>query len=305
MDALGAKTALPGSAGDAATTPPQIAVVAQLVSLTTWGNALLSRGADIAFLNRDHSTLKTCNKVAFSDIRGLLRSREVPIAADPLTWLKLLHEEGCPCIRLRHGSAAEPENAKKASGAVPGSEPDWKLETIFDEANDRWRPRWSLTNRYAAQNRRWSVVYTRVERKVPLATEATAEAEPLCERLGNALAEMQEFAARQNQTQWAECLTQAKALLDSEKPFQDSAFHDLLPRVGGTPAARQILAACCQALACEVDKSIAAVGSDPEQDRADYDRLTASLRGAIIKCVEHSANMWAANPSPSQADGQG
>jgi hypothetical protein len=91
-------------------------------------------------------------------------------------------------------------------------------------------------------------------------------------------------------------LTNAKSLLGSDKPFEKSAYPDLLPRVGGTPAARQMLAACCQTLVCEADKSVAATGLDPEQDREEYHRLFTALQVTIAQCVEHAANLWAEEP---------
>ena len=294
MDAVSAKTALPGAAGDAANVPPTVATVAQLVSIATWANALLRRGADATGLNRDHTTLRVCNKVAFADIRGLIRSREVPIAADPLTWLRLLRDEGCKAVRLRNfaapiaGAAGE---AVSESGNL--AEPGWKLETHFEDTVDRWRARWNLTNRYAAENRNWSVVYTRVERKAVPTVDPGGNIAELRERLTAALGELQGFAVRQNQSQWANCLAKAKTILELDKPFEDSAYPDLLPRVGGSPAARQTLAACCQALGCEVDKTVAGTGLDPEQDREDYNRLTANLHATVAQCVEHAANLWA------------
>jgi hypothetical protein len=297
MDAVSAKTALPGAAGDAANMPPTVATVAQLVSIATWANALLRRGADVTALNRDHSTLRVCNKVAFADIRGLIRSREVPIAADPLTWLRLLRDEGCKAVRLRYVSPISASPATEpASDAAKTAEPGWKLETQFDDTVDRWRARWNLTNRYAAENRNWSVVYTRVERKAaPTIDSGRDPAEPR-ERLTSSLSELENFAARQNQVQWAECLAKARTILEFEKPFEESAYPDLLPRVGGTQPARQVLAACCQALGCEVDKSVAATGGDPEQDREDYNRLTTTLHATVAQCVEHAANLWAEGP---------
>jgi hypothetical protein len=298
MDAVSAKTALPGAAGDAANMPPTVVTVAQLVAIATWANALLRRGADATGLNRDHSTLRVCNKVAFAEIRGLLRSREVPIAADPLTWLRLLRDEGCKAVRLRNvavpvaGAAAEPISEAVKSAAEPG----WKLETQFEDTVDRWRARWNLTNRYAAEKRNWSVVYTRVERKVAPTSDSARDLAELRGRLITALSELGEFAVRQNQTQWTECLAKANAILELEKPFEDSAYPDLLPRVGGTLAGRQTLAACCQALGCEVDRSVATTGVDPEQDREDYNRLTANLHATVAQCVEHAANLWAEGP---------
>lgn len=297
MDAVSAKTALPGSAGDSANTPPLVATVAQLISIATWANAFLRRGADATALNRDHSTLRVCNKVAFADIRGILRSREVPIAADPLTWLKLLREEGCKGVRLRFVSPPGATIGEEPCAApLESGEAGWKLETSFDATADRWSSRWNLTNRYAPQNRNWSVVYTRTERKLVPAGESPIDAAALRDRLSAALMELHSFAARQNQTQWSECLTKSRSLLDSEKPCDDSAHPDLLPRVGGTPEGRQILAACCQALGCEVDKSIAATGPDAEQDRNDYHRLTTALSATISQCVEHATNLWAEGP---------
>lgn len=294
MDAVSAKTALSGSAGEAANIPPAVAAITQLISIATWANAFLRRSADATALNRDHSTLRICNKVAFADIRGILRSREVPIAADPLTWLKLLRDEGCKAVRIHHVAASNGGPASDPAGETnKAAEPGWKLETRFEDTVDRWRAQWNLTNRYAPQNRSWSVVYTRIERKVISTPEPPLELLPLRDRLNGALQELKGFAVRQNQAQWSECLTKAASLLENEKPFEESAYPDLLPRVGGTPPARQMLAACCQALSCEVDKTVAAAGLDPEQDREDYARLTSALHATVTQCVEHSANLWA------------
>lgn len=298
MDAVSAKTALPGAAGDAANMPPTVATVAQLVSIATWANALLRRGADVTALNRGHSTLRVCNKVAFAEIRGLIRSREVPIAADPLTWLRLLRDEGCKAVRLRNVAvmSASDSAAEPTSETVKTAEPGWKLETQFDDTVDRWRARWNLTNRYAAENRNWSVVYTRVERKAAPTTDPGGDLAALRERLIAAVSELQDFAGRQNQAQWEECLAKARTILELEKPFEESAYPDLLPRVGGTQPARQVLAACCQALGCDVDKSVGATAGDPEQDREDYARLTVALHATVAQCVEHAANLWAEGP---------
>lgn len=297
MDAVSAKTALPGAAGDAANMPPMVATVAQLVSIATWANGLLRRGADATALNRDHSTLRVCNKVAFADIRGLIRSREVPIAADPLTWLKLLRDEGCKAVRIHHVAATDAgPAADPTSEATKAAEPGWKLEARIEDTVDRWRAQWNLTNRYAPQNRSWSVVYTRVERKAAPTNDPGLDLGALREHLTVALSDLQDFADRQNQASWSECLAKARSILDLEKPFEDSAYPDLLPRVAGTLAGRQMLAACCQALACEVDKSVAATGLDPEQDREDYSCLTATLHVTVAQCVEHAANLWAEGP---------
>ena len=285
-DAISAKTALPGSSGEAASKPPPIAALAQLVSLATWGSVYLRRDADIAALNRDHSTLRVCNKVAFAELRGLLRTREVPIAADPLTWLNLLRESGRQAIRLRCQQPAAGHN-----GRIENS---WLLETTNEGTLEQWVPHWSLTNRYAAENRRWSVVYTRTERK---SGESSNDPPPginlLRENLVQRLRELQELARQQNQLQWSACLQNAITILDLEKPLLDSDYPDLLPPMGGTLLARQLVASTLSAMTGEADKSVPSTGEDPDQNREEYERLTTAMHAAIPDCVQHSANLWA------------
>jgi len=270
--------------------------VAQLIALTTWANAFLRKGFDPAGLNRDHATLKICNKVAFADIRGLLKSREVPVAADPLTWLKLLREEGCQAVRLLwfprpdEGDGADAKEFEK-------DEPGWALECHREGAVDHWRCRWELTNRYAPQNRSWSVVYTRVERNIEPTAGKPVEFTEVRERLSAALQECCAFANSHKQAAWEECLVKARSLLENPKPFDESDHVQLLPRVGGTLTARQALACSLQALSC---KPVAGASSqadvDSDEGAATIQRLTETLHAAITQSVEPAANAWADGP---------
>jgi hypothetical protein len=286
------KTALPGSAGDAASTPPPFAVVTQLIALGTWANAFLRKGFEASPLNRDHSTLKMCNKVAFADLRGLLRVREVPVAADPLTWLRWLREEGCQSAHVLW-FPRPPQEGPADRKAPELQEPGWVLECRCAEGADRWRARWDLTNRYAAQNRSWSVVYTRLARNVEPTPPTQAEPAVLRDGLASAIAKCAAFAAEHKQAAWSQCLSRAQELLESPKPFDATPHADLLPRVGGTVAARQILAACSQILTHPPKAENLPAESDPERVRSQLDQLAGQLQTEVVQSIEAAVNTWA------------
>ena len=285
------KTALPGSAGDAASTVPTFAVVTQLIALSTWANAFLRKGFEATPLNRDHSAIRMCNKVAFADLRGLLRAREVPVAADPLTWLRWLREEGCQSACLIWFPRPQ-QDAPLDRKAPQAEERGWILECRCADGADRWRAQWDLTNRYAPQNRSWSVVYTRVARNVEPCSSIQVEPAVLLDRLAAAIGKCADFAAAHQQAAWSECLGNARELLESPKPFDAATPADLLPRVGGNLSARQLLAACCQILSYAPKAENLPSESDPEKARSQLDALGAELHAELVQSIEAAVNAW-------------
>ena len=223
--------------------------LAQLVALTSHGNCVLhgiaSHGSvDLA----QNSSFQRVREVSFTKRRShddvRLCSQNV---ADTVTeWYALLRAEGVVRLALARTRSGRRSLLRLFEAGPFIREEQGAIVAAFNNGKtERWLPEWRVVDGHAADRRIWSVAY-RASRR-PLVnrfrkfTPAAAAA-----ILDVVLQETADFASLNGMDSWVPWFERAGRVLRGEEltpPF----FPDLLPAIGYSSDARQLLNACIAA----------------------------------------------------------
>jgi hypothetical protein len=265
-------------------------VLAQLISLTAYGNQWLKTGQLPDGFYPGNPAFKHCNTVDFREVDG---SNELLIAIDPYFWYRYLQHEGCRTLRLYYHPAQERPPAKEHQLAgMIGGNGIWLIETIFDDHSDFWAAHWQVTRKDDPDNLIWSVTYSRTYLHQPTVNLQLNLAVAAAGLLG-ALGAILQFTLQKHLDTWADFFQKAMPLLGSDTPEAGYYYEALVPREGYSLEARRILYTAGSAWA------FGGMGSwndqyfeDPEENKR-YDEVSARLYDAI-----NSAIVAAVNSSP-------
>jgi len=265
--------------------------LAQLISLTSFGNSYLN-GQELKGFYPGNSTFQYCNTVDFRTFKKSLfgKQKEVIAANDPNSWFEHMKNQGCKKLRLYYETQQPDNNAKEhqLAGFVGGGG-TWLIEAVHDKSSNYWANRWEVTKQEAEDRRIWTVNYGRT-----LTNERTTNQQKdisdLREQLKKTLAEISDFAFKQNLENWGKTFENALNSLNSLEP-QDSFYHtDMIASDNYELMNRQLLFAAGKSYVFGGMGSWNDLWLQDENEQANYDRLTSQLYELVNSSIVASIN---------------
>jgi hypothetical protein len=284
--------------------------VAQLIALTTFGNASLRNDADgvrsLTFYPAN-STFQFCQCVRYVDITASDKAKqETAWAADPTAWLERLKNEGYIALRL-HNGAQDATMTEKA--AVPdrmlvgfvGAGGRWLIEAIGPRGSDYWEGRWDLGDRARADRRIWRVTYGRIAASLVTPGASPDDLEELRRTLDTAFLDIGAYASSRKLDNFAAIFEKSRMQLTTEVTGSDLDYTDLTLKGQLSSTAERLLAAS------QLGWVFGGMGSwndvAPQADE-EYDRLSEKLFRLLNRTYVEVANTTA-HPGNIEAVAQG
>lgn len=209
--------------------------LAQLITLTVWGNAALRAPASFTAgkFYPAHPAFRFCEYVQFVDLSPAATAlAEFPYAADPIAWFERMQAEGVYTLRLVYKPADSESDSALPVGFSEGGE-RWLIEAVKPAASDYWEARWDSGD-YARDDRKiWRVTYGRIAANAPseYAASSTSMVE-VKQHLLNHLPKMVDFALAHYEDGFARLLILRCDYLTSRlipiKPLKRSCCPQLL-----------------------------------------------------------------------------
>jgi hypothetical protein len=270
-------------------------ILAQVISLTSYGNAFLQAGELIEDFFPSHSTFQHCNKVDFKNFRKRIFSsspQEAPVANDPNEWFRFLKKGGCKKIRLFYQPTGnkDPTPDHMLAGMVGGGG-TWMIETVYGRYSHYWFNRWEVTKKDDPGGKIWSVSYAMTDKDQPV-TDVRKDIRETCSLLEQSLIAITEFADARQLSGWAGVFKKASAILNSTDPAGDYYHHDLLVEKHYPLIARQLLFAAGAAWVFGGMGSWNDLVFETPEDNKRYDDVSAGLYAAINQSVLAVANSF-------------
>ncbi|RYE53467.1 MAG: hypothetical protein EOP48_14340 [Sphingobacteriales bacterium] len=269
--------------------------LAQIISLTTYGNDFIKNGRVPIDFNTVNTTFQFCNKVDFREFKKpffFSKLKEKVVAQSPTEWFDYLKLDDCKHLRLYFESSKDQSFAKdhKLAGVVGGGG-RWLIEANYDGYSNYWANRWKVTNQDAADNKIWGVNYAMTVVKQHI-SNLQIDNNVIKDKLRHTLTEIAEFAFKQNLQDWGEQFDQARLILDSSSP-EDNYYHkDLIPPHNYSLIAKQILFSAGTSWVFGGMGSWNDLGFDRKEDNENYERLSEQLYSTIHEAVISATNTF-------------
>lgn len=268
-------------------------VVAQLIALTGHGNLCLSASNAASTPLSSNSTFQFVNEVKFVRLGPLLgRLRQRVVAETPEAWYETLRDQGVTRLFL----------SRTIASAISIRDLGFRTVLIGDEkpvivanrrgaTSDLWVADWRVSSLHASDRRIWSVRYTAESGPPPFPEIGRDNLAWASELLATRLAETILFAAGHGLGTWVPRFERAERLLsgaESEPP----SHPDLLPQLGYSASAQQLLNACVGAW---VFGGMGSWNDNQPDDSAGvptYHELTKSLFDAVMNGLIAAVNAF-------------
>ena len=268
---------------------------AQLISLTSYGNAFLQAGEFTDDFYPRHSSFQFCNSVDFKSLKKSVFSsvpKEVLLARDPIDWFRLLKKDGCRKIRLYyHRAEQQPAGEEHKLAGMVGGGGTWMIETIYRRHSNYWFNRWEVTDKDNSEGRIWSVSYGMIEKAQPT-TDTQLDIREIYSLLDQALAAITDFADRQQLSEWAEVFKKARAILSNDSPGAAYYHQDLLVDKYYSLIARQVLSAAGTAWVFGGMGSWNDLVFNSAEENKTYNDVSAGLYAVINQSILAVANSY-------------
>ena len=268
-------------------------MLAQMIAITAYGNAYLHhRGIpdNFDFLN---TTFQFCNKVDFRELRKMRlssKTKESVLANNPTEWFKYLKGNDCKQLRLHYESSKNQDFAKdyKLAGFVGGGG-IWIIEAVFEQHVSFWVNRWEVTNQNAADEKIWTVNYTKLHKQQRI-DKVYVEKQSMKDALNRTLKEISDFARKQNLQYWEAQFEKAKSALDSPSPEEHFYHKDLIPLSEHSLMERQLLFSAGVAWVFGGMGSWNDLGFENQEDNDVYEYLSEQLYSNINNAIIAAIN---------------
>jgi hypothetical protein len=274
--------------------------IAQIVALTTYGNAFLTgaRGADLSEFFPTNSTFIFCEHVRFVDLHPKVgKLSEVPYAADPPTWLSQLKRDNTHGLRMVYRPTDEQQlRERKVTDRMlvgfVGGGGRWLIEAIGDRGSDYWEGRWEVGDQERKDQRIWRVTYGRIATSQPFADLPTIDLITLSHELAANLKAIAKFARKHDLNGFADAFDAGLAQLSSDAPLASVYHKDLAPHHAVTLPAARLLGAAQAAWVFGGMGSWNDLGFEGD-DQALYERLSEGLYRLLNGAIVAGANAGA------------
>lgn len=275
--------------------------IAQVVSLTVYGNAFLS-GRDIRNFYPSNTTFKFCEYVRFVDLKRKQQIwEESPYATDPIGWLSRVQNEGACALRMIYkaseGASLGASVSDRMLVGFVGGGGRWLVEVQKKTGCDYWEGGWKVGDKDREDQLIWQVKYGRIVANQPRMRLDLPDSLALKERLASNLKEISAFARAQKLEGFAEAFVTGLAALSSDRPLASVYHGDIAPYDFLPLHAAQLLAASQAAWVFGGMGSWNDLGFDGD-DQSTYDRLSEDLYRLVNTAIVVAANSTA----PTQAN---
>jgi hypothetical protein len=269
-------------------------ILAQLVALTSYGNAFLQADEFPDDFYPGHSTFQFCNRVGFVKFAKPLFSstpKEAPVAGDPNEWFRYLKKAGCKKIRLFYqpteGRELAPDH--KLAGMAGGGG-TWMIETVYKRYAHYWFNRWVVTRQDDPAQKIWSVSYGMIDKDQPV-SDKQVDLQEAYSLLDESLAAITDFAISEAFSDWADVFKRARAILSDGSSGNDDD-PDMLAGKHYSLIARRLLSAAGAAWVFGGMGSWNDLVLNTVEENKTYDAVSASLYAAINQSVLAVANSY-------------
>ena len=271
--------------------------IAQIVSLTTWGNAFLrgTFGVGDAGFYPNNSAFNFCEYVRFVDLkRQGGRWEPTAYASDPVAWFERLKQDGVHTLRMLYGSSDANELGKNQPAdrmlvGFVGGGGRWLVETVKPGGSDYWEANWEVGDRDREDQRIWRVTYGRIAADAPSSPGDSIGPDELMARLTVNLTKIAGFARAHREDGFAGCFESGLARLTSGDPFDGLYQKDLIPRNDVPEIAARLLGASQAAWVFGGMGSWNDLGFDGEDQRL-YEQLSEELYRLLNAAIVVAAN---------------
>jgi len=287
--------------------------IAQLIALTTWGNATLNK--DQALSSYDfypgNSTCRFCEFVHFADVKNNMRDwSHNAIANSPSEWFEWLKREGVTNLRLCQGASdqAHPGIAhipdRMLAGFIGGGG-RWMIEATRPTGADYWEARWEVGDRTQPDKKIWRVTYGWIASHDCAAHDPSEGIAEIKARLAQSLTSIESFARKHQLDGFAKAFDASLSCLTSAEPTTAVYHTDIAPPNFLPPAANQLLAAVQAAWVFGGMGSWNDLGFE-ENDQKEYEVLSEALYRLLNIAIVVAANTSATvhRVEVSAADGR-
>ena len=264
--------------------------LAQLIAITSYGNAFLSTGIIEDNFYPGNSTFQFCHTVTFYDHKEKWigkGTRSDLVASNPIEWFRMLKQEGCQHMRLFHTRNTSipfgPEH--KLAGFVGGGGV-WLIELIYDGHSMFVNKHWDVAKPDDPNKHIWGVEYHRLAEAMPTEDQHYT-IDKMRAGLGSTLQAIALFARNNNMENWAAWFDKAYSMLHQLEPEEQFYHQDLLPTEHYSLEARQLLFAAAQSW---VFGGMGSWNDQSPDDQETYDRLSGELYDAINRSIVAAVN---------------
>ena len=269
--------------------------LAQLITLTSYGNDYLMNGKLPTGFYPNNTTFKFCNKVDFRKFKKSFfssNSKETVVAEDPSLWFNYLKNDGCKKLRLYFQSSADQKLAKdhKLAGMVGGGG-TWVIEAIYEKYSNGWVNRWEVTKPNDPESNIWTVNYILAVKKFPI-LDLQYDQKIIKEKLKQTLFEIENFARAHDLNDWSKIFENARAVLNTQNPNDQYYHKDLIPVDNYSTISKQILFSAGSAWVFGGMGSWNDLGFENAKDGELYDNLSEQLYSNINEAIISAINSY-------------
>lgn len=282
--------------------------IAQIIALTTWGNAALGEvvSFDEASFYPSNSTFTFCEYVKFVDLRKSGATwKEIAYAPDPIAWFKRIKREGAYTLRMIYKpsqgmESGHPGVPDRMLVAFVGGGGRWLIEAVKPTGSDYWEARWEVGERAREDQKIWRVTYGRIAADAPPSQQRGVNAEEIKIQLIINLSKIAKFAREHHEEGFAKAFVAGVTRLSSHDPLEGLYHADIVPKDFLPEISLQLLAAAQAAWVFGGMGSwndMAFEGQDQVQYNALSEELYQLLNAAIVVAANSSSRNVPIAPS--------
>ena len=268
--------------------------LAQLLSLISFGNEYIVKGKLENNYYPQNSVFKFDKQVNFKALKSSFfrKDKEIIAGNDPHEWFQFLKRSDCRELKAfyQHSKHEKQYKDYKLAGFVDGGG-QWFVEAIYNDYSDFWYAHWKVGNKEDPEEKIWLVTYEVVARK-----QQTKNVQFLLiesrKKLERILKEIELFARENNLISWTDCFANALKTLNSEEPYQDSYYSDIIVLKNYSKEAIQLIFAASKAWVFGGMGSWNDIAFNEKEKQKKYEQLSEELYESVITALLAGINYY-------------